>query len=1110
MLPLQLSRSFTTKNTPMRKTLLGLLFISSLLFEAKAQTISYATAGTPATQNFNTLPTSGTQAITTPFELSASPVNATGMGGWYVSKVGGTIANLIGGTGSGNTGGAYNFGATSATDRCLGALASTNIPRLGVLLTNNTGSTLTTFTITFTGEQWRNGGSNNVNTLAFAYKIGATNIDDASGYTANTAGNFSSVKTSATASALDGNLAANRGNVSVTVTGITWADGTVLGLRWDDANDTGSDDGLGIDDWAFSATAGTPLPSVSLSLSPSSASEAGATFVTLTATSSVAVTADETVDVTVSGTGITAGDYTLGATTITILNGQTTGTTTFTVVDDAAVEGTETATIALSNPSSGITLSGATQNLSIADNDGYTYYSQTSGLHSAAIWATTPVGTPATAVFNNLNSFVVQNGNTVTINASGLDMKNITVDNGGKLYTNTSGTNRYINLYGDIVNNGIIGDGALNDGLGLNIEAAASSISGSGVTDFARIRKNTATVPTATLTIATDVNLRFAGTGFYNNASAQFNLIINSGKTLNVIGSNGADGDFAVDGTSGNSPTLARGIVTVNGTLTVSNILYARSSNSTASTGITVTNGGVINAKNVFVELATGTSPFVFDVQSGAILNVYNSLNLVNGAFNPAGQVILHSTADNQCAYVDNYSAGYTGTVGTITSQRFVPDAGFNQHFISSPIANTNFSAIGAVAGSDNVFVTPSANCDENNLAVGSNYGNFFEWVESNVGGGCIFNGWKVKSAGTLADAKGYSAYLNGNAAFTLTGTPNQGASYSTSTTRGAWSTTTTLQGNSYQSGWNLVGNPFLSTVNLATKAGIDNDVKVYNTTGPYQGTYSTLFAGSGTAFIAPYQGFYVRNSAAGAGTYTIDKAECVNTAATFNKNGEQVVQLVVEGNGFADKTNIAFETAATANYDNGFDAVKFLSRGGQPTIYTMIDDVKAEYNILNNITETPSVDVYFQPGTNGNFTLSFNDMSNLPANTKVVLEDKQLNTFTPITASSKYAFTATTQDPKNRFTLLFTEEAVPTSIDKTTENTPEIYISNHQLFVNTKSLNNEVKAITAFNVLGQTEFTSNATNGLFVKPLENTNTGVLIVRVDFKDGTHFSKSVAK
>ena len=1093
----------------MRKTLLGLLFISSLLFEAKAQTINYATAGSTATQDFNTLPTSGTQAITTPFDLSASPVSATGMGGWYVSKVGGTIANLIGGTGSGNTGGAYNFGSISATDRCLGALASGNIPRLGVLLTNNTGSTLTTFTITFTGEQWRNGGSNNVNTLAFAYKIGATNIDDAVGYVANTAGNFSSVKTSATASALDGNLAANRGNVSVTVTGITWADGTVLGLRWDDANDTGSDDGLGIDDWAFSATAGTPLPSVSLSLSPSSGSEAGATVVTLTATSSSAVTADETVDVTISGTGITAGDYTLGATSITILNGQTTGTTTFTVVDDAAVEGTETATIALSNPSSGIILSGATQNLSIDDNDGFTYYSQSNGLHTAAIWATTPVGVPGTAVFNNLNSFVVQTGNTVTLNASGVNMKNLTVDNGGKFFTNTSGTNRYINLYGDILNNGIIGDGAANDGLCLNIEAANTTISGSGVTDLARIRKNTATVLNSTLTIAKDVNLRFSGTAFYNGAAAQFNLNINSGKTLNVIGSNGADGDFAIDGTGGLSGTTSRGLVTVNGTLTVSNILRAQSDNSAPTSGITVTNGGIINAKTIYTDLAIGSSPFVFDIQSGATLNVYNALHLRSGAFNPSGQVILHSTADNQCAYIDNYSSGYTGTVGTITSQRFVPDAGFNQHFISSPIANTNFSAIGAVTGTDNVFITPSANCDENNLAVGSNYGNFFEWAESNVGGGCILKGWKVKSAGTLADAKGYSAYLNGNATFALTGTPNQGASYSTSTTRGTWSTTTTLQGNSYQSGWNLVGNPFLSTVNLATKAGIDNDVKVYNTTGPYQGTYSTLFAGSGTAFIAPYQGFYVRNSAAGAGTFSIDKSECVNTAATFNKNGEQVVQLIVEGNGYADKTNIAFETAATANYDNGFDAVKFLSRGGQPTIYTMIDDVKAEYNILNNITETPSVDVYFQPGTNGNFTLSFNDMSNLPANTKVVLEDKQLNTFTPITATTKYNFTATTQDSKNRFTLLFTEEAAPTSIDKTTENTPDIYISNHQLFVNTQTLNNEVKSITVFNVLGQTEFTNAASNGLFVKSLENLNTGVLIVKVEFKNGTHFSKSVA-
>jgi hypothetical protein len=113
-----------------------------------------------------------------------------------------------------------------------------------------------------------------------------------------------------------------------------------------------------------------PPPTVNLSVDTNSASETGPTSVTVTATASSAVTGDQTVDLAVTGTGITAGDYTLSPTTITIPNGGTTGTATFTVVDDGAIEGSETATITMSNPSAGIILGSTTsQNVTIADND---------------------------------------------------------------------------------------------------------------------------------------------------------------------------------------------------------------------------------------------------------------------------------------------------------------------------------------------------------------------------------------------------------------------------------------------------------------------------------------------------------------------------------------------------------------------------------------------------------------------------------------------------------------------------------------------------------------------------------------------------------------------
>ncbi len=118
-----------------------------------------------------------------------------------------------------------------------------------------------------------------------------------------------------------------------------------------------------------------PIP-VNLSVSTSTGTEAGTTAITVTATAATPVTSDQTVNLAVTGTGVTSGDYTLtdGDATagiqIKILSGQTTGTVTFTVVDDLENEGDETATLTISSPSTGLML-GTTlsQNIAITDND---------------------------------------------------------------------------------------------------------------------------------------------------------------------------------------------------------------------------------------------------------------------------------------------------------------------------------------------------------------------------------------------------------------------------------------------------------------------------------------------------------------------------------------------------------------------------------------------------------------------------------------------------------------------------------------------------------------------------------------------------------------------
>jgi M6 family metalloprotease-like protein len=120
--------------------------------------------------------------------------------------------------------------------------------------------------------------------------------------------------------------------------------------------------------WGAGCSGSNPV--VNLSVSSNSASEASATVVTLTVTASAAVSGNQTVSLTVSGAGITTGDYSLGSASITINSGATQGSTTFTVINDVDIEGTETAHIVISNPSSGITPGSTTaQNITIADND---------------------------------------------------------------------------------------------------------------------------------------------------------------------------------------------------------------------------------------------------------------------------------------------------------------------------------------------------------------------------------------------------------------------------------------------------------------------------------------------------------------------------------------------------------------------------------------------------------------------------------------------------------------------------------------------------------------------------------------------------------------------
>lgn len=235
----------------------------------------YYTGGTYV-QDFNTLPSTGSSiAIPAPatqgtiVPLSGAPINASGLGGWALSKyAGGTSApTFFINAGTGTGGGVYSYGVAGVnpvTDRALGSLGSgSNASRFGATIVNNTGQTITSFKLGYTGEQWRRG-SAAANELAFAYAINPTDLNTG-GYTDVAALNFTAPVTAGSGVQLDGNSGVNRVVIvpqAVTLA-VNWGPGDKLVIRWSDEDNSGSDDGISIDDLSFSTTITGPSgPSV--------------------------------------------------------------------------------------------------------------------------------------------------------------------------------------------------------------------------------------------------------------------------------------------------------------------------------------------------------------------------------------------------------------------------------------------------------------------------------------------------------------------------------------------------------------------------------------------------------------------------------------------------------------------------------------------------------------------------------------------------------------------------------------------------------------------------------------------------------------------------------
>lgn len=229
--------------------------IMAASFAVQAQL--FLSSGTSYQQDFNTLAASP--------KTNATWADNKTLPGWYAARESGTNTHFKSyrvGSGDIKKGWIYSLGSEQGkgrnpqSDRALGAIATatTGTIAFGVRFQNDTRKPVSNFTVSYSGEQWRNEGNERPQALVFSYRVGKAALTNPEpgvleGWTFLSAMDFKSSRERSVEPKLDGNLPISRvAKSGVVLSGVTLQPGEELFLRWSDVNDNGPDDGLAIDD----------------------------------------------------------------------------------------------------------------------------------------------------------------------------------------------------------------------------------------------------------------------------------------------------------------------------------------------------------------------------------------------------------------------------------------------------------------------------------------------------------------------------------------------------------------------------------------------------------------------------------------------------------------------------------------------------------------------------------------------------------------------------------------------------------------------------------------------------------------------------------------------
>ena len=446
-------------------------------------------------------------------------------------------------------------------------------------------------------------------------------------------------------------------------------------------------------------------------------------------------------------------------------------------------------------------------------------------------------------------------------------------------------------------------------------------------------------------------------------------------------------------------------------------------------------------------------------VISGSVTALSNSAVINYGAsltIAPNGSATIPSLTNNGTLSINSASSGigslmtdtYSGT-GTSNIQLYLTGGGgdnaWKWHYISSPVQNTPITVFNGntqnLAQYDESLVTGSVH--QGWVAATDGY-----WYSDETE---PYTYYPAKVFSTLELGKGYAYYFGSEQTYTISGPINTGAvnvplAYNT--------------GNSGVSdiiGFNLIGNPFTSTLNWNV---VDDYIGPNISTAIYATKDYTLYPAwnngtatdGGTPYIVPMQAFFVEALATG---QTLNLPVSAKSHLfdgpirdRFKGSEEEVIPLVrllLKGDGNSRDAVVRFDEKAQLTFDTNFDAYSLGKGLGPMSLWTKLEGIDYAINAIPYPETSIDIPVAMHAETAGTFTLSSNELNGLELYS-VTLRDKTTNTIVDLKKGSELSFSISAGQYEDRFVLTISSISTGTEEIELPENAFNIYSFNEML----------------------------------------------------------------